>query len=71
LTLYFKGRDIIACRTYLLERGVNIKGVGIEPVYYSKIYKKFVSEKFSNTKVVFEGIILSISLRTLIMVSGK
>lgn len=55
LTLYFKGRDIIACRTYLLERGVNIKGVGIEPVYYSKIYKKFVSEKFSNTKVVFEG----------------
>jgi ABC-type multidrug transport system ATPase subunit len=54
LTLYFKGRDIIACRPYLLERGVNIKGQGIEPIYYSKIYKKFVSRKFPE-KIVFEG----------------
>jgi len=54
LTLYFKGRDIISCRPYLLERGVNIKGQGIEPIYYSKIYKKFVSKYFSE-KVVFEG----------------
>lgn len=54
LALYFKGRDIIACRPYLLERGVNIKGVGIEPIYYSKIYKKFVSRNFTE-KVVFEG----------------
>ena len=54
LTLYFKGRDIIACRPYLLERGVNIKGVGIDPIYYSRIYKKFVSRGFSD-KVVFEG----------------
>lgn len=54
LALYFKGRDIIACRPYLLERGVNIKGQGIEPIYYSKIYKKFVSRKFPE-KVVFEG----------------
>jgi ABC transport system ATP-binding/permease protein len=54
LALYFKGRDIIACRPYLLERGVNIKGVGIEPIYYSKIYKKFVSRNFPE-KVVFEG----------------
>ena len=54
LTLYFKGRDIIACRPYLLERGVNIKGLGIEPIYYSKIFKHFVSGKFSE-KVVFEG----------------
>ncbi len=54
LALYFKGRDIIACRPYLLERGVNIKGIGIEPIYYSKIFKKFVSGKFSE-KVVFEG----------------
>ena len=54
LALYFKGRDIIACRPYLLEQGVNIKGIGIEPIYYSKIYKKFVSRNFPE-KVVFEG----------------
>jgi ABC transport system ATP-binding/permease protein len=54
LALYFKGRDIIACRPYLLERGVNIKGIGIEPIYYSKIYKKFVSRNFPD-RVVFEG----------------
>ena len=54
LNLYFKGRDIIACRPYLLERGVNIKGVGIDPIYYSKIYKKFVSRNFPE-KVIFEG----------------
>ncbi|MCX6259966.1 MAG: ATP-binding cassette domain-containing protein [Bacteroidia bacterium] len=54
LTLYFKGRDIIACRPYLLDRGVNIKGQGIEPIYYSRIFKKFVSRKFPET-IVFEG----------------
>ena len=54
LALYFKGRDIIACRPYLLERGVNIKGQGIDPIYYSKIYKKFVSRGFPE-KLVFEG----------------
>ena len=52
--LYFKGRDIIAYRPYLLEKGVNIKGQGIEPIYYSKIYKEFVSERFSE-KIIFEG----------------
>jgi len=52
--LYFKGRDIIACRPYLLDRGVNIKGQGMEPIYYSKIYKKFVSRKFPE-KIFFEG----------------
>jgi ABC transport system ATP-binding/permease protein len=52
--LYFKGRDIISCRPYLLERGVNIKGQGFEPIYYSKIYKKFVSRNFPD-KIVFEG----------------
>jgi ABC-type multidrug transport system ATPase subunit len=54
LTLYFKGRDIIAFRPYLLERGVNIKGQGIEPIYYSKIFKQFVLNKITD-KVVFEG----------------
>ncbi len=54
MALYMKGRDIIACRPYLLEQGVNIKGQGIEPIYYSKIFKKFISRKFTE-KVVFEG----------------
>lgn len=54
LTLYLKGRDIIVCRPYLLERGVNIKGLGIEPIYYSKIFKQFVSRQFPE-KIVFEG----------------
>jgi ABC-type multidrug transport system ATPase subunit len=52
--LYFKGRDIIACRPYILDRGVNIKGQGIDPIYYSKIYKKFVSRKFPE-KITYEG----------------
>jgi len=53
-TLYFKGRDIIAFRPYLLDRGVNIKGQGIEPIYYSKIFKQFVISNLAD-KVVFEG----------------
>jgi ABC transport system ATP-binding/permease protein len=54
LQLYFKGRDIIACRPYLLERGVNIKGPGIDPIYYSKVYKSFLIDNYKG-KVVFEG----------------
>ncbi|MCE5346956.1 MAG: ATP-binding cassette domain-containing protein [Bacteroidales bacterium] len=54
LTLYFKGRDIISCRPYLLDRGVNIKGQGIDPIYYSRIFKKFVSRNFPE-KIFFEG----------------
>lgn len=54
LPLYFKGRDIISCRPYLLERGVNIKGPGIEPIYYSRVYKSFITGDFRE-KVVFEG----------------
>jgi ABC-type multidrug transport system ATPase subunit len=54
LALYFKGRDIIACRPYLLDRGVNIKGPGIEPIYYSKVYKAFLVDNFHG-KIIFEG----------------
>lgn len=54
LVLYFKGRDIISFRPYILDRGVNIKGQGIDPIYYSKIYKKFISRRFPE-KIVFEG----------------
>jgi ABC transport system ATP-binding/permease protein len=54
LSLYFKGRDIIACRPYLLDRGVNIKGPGIDPIYYSKVYKAFLIDRFHG-KVIFEG----------------
>jgi ABC-type multidrug transport system ATPase subunit len=62
LPLYFKGRDIIACRPYLLDRGVNIKGPGIEPIYYSKVYKAFLTDHFRG-KVVFEGHNLEFSFR--------
>jgi len=54
MNLHIKGLDIFPCRPYFLERGVNIKGQGIEPIYYSKIYKKFVSSKFPET-IYFEG----------------
>ena len=54
LTLYFKGRDIIACRPYLLDPGVNIKGPGFEPILYSKVYKSFLPGGNTN-KLVFEG----------------
>lgn len=54
LPLYFKGRDIIACRPYLLDRGVNIKGPGIEPIYYSRVYKAFLVDQFVG-KVIFEA----------------
>jgi ABC-type multidrug transport system ATPase subunit len=62
LPLYFKGRDIIACRPYLLDRGVNIKGPGIEPIYYSKVYKAFLTDQFHG-KVVFEGHNVEFSFR--------
>ncbi|MDX9928400.1 MAG: ATP-binding cassette domain-containing protein [Bacteroidales bacterium] len=52
--LYFMGRDIIPYRAYLLERGVNIKGPGIEPIYYSKVFKSFLTGKMKH-RVVFEG----------------
>jgi ABC-type multidrug transport system ATPase subunit len=54
LGLYFKGRDIIACRPYLLDRGVNIKGAGIDVIYYSKVYKTFISDNFKG-KIIFEA----------------
>jgi ABC transport system ATP-binding/permease protein len=54
LALYFKGRDIISCRPYLLDRGVNIKGPGMEPIYYSKVYKAFLIDNFHG-KIAFEG----------------
>jgi ABC-type multidrug transport system ATPase subunit len=62
LPLYFKGRDIIACRPYLLDRGVNIKGPGLEPIYYSKVSKAFLTDHFPG-KVVFEGQNVEFSFR--------
>lgn len=62
LQLYFKGRDIIACRPYLLERGVNIKGPGIDPIYYSKVYKSFLIDDFKG-RIVFEGHNLEFSFK--------
>ena len=62
MALYFKGRDIIACRPYLLDRGVNIKGPGIEPIYYSKVYKAFLIDNFLG-KIIFEGLNLEFSFK--------
>ncbi len=52
--LYFKGRDIIPYRSYLLERGVNIKGPDIDPIYYSKVMKSFFAGN-EGEDVIFEG----------------
>ena len=49
-----KEEILSACRPYLLDRGVNIKGPGIEPIYYSKVYKAFLIDNFHG-KIVFEG----------------
>lgn len=62
MKLHFKGVNIIAGRPYLLERGVNIKGHGIESIYYSRIYKKFASRKFFE-KVTYEGHGIEFSFR--------
>jgi ABC-type multidrug transport system ATPase subunit len=62
LSLYFKGRDIIACRPYLLDRGVNIKGPGIEPIYYSRVYKAFLIDNFHG-RIAFEGHDIGFSFR--------
>jgi ABC-type multidrug transport system ATPase subunit len=62
MSLYFKGRDIISCRPYLLERGVNIKAQGIETIYYSKVYKAFLIDDFKG-KLVFEGLNIQYSFK--------
>jgi len=54
MVLSYRGSEITPIRMFILERGVIIKGQEINPVYYSKIFKKFVSRKHEE-KIVFEG----------------
>lgn len=54
LNLFFRGREVFACRPYLLDRGVNIKGPEVETVFYSEIINGFLRDSFEQ-HVVFEA----------------
>ncbi len=52
--LHFKGRNIVPGRPFLLEPGVNIRGHGMAPLYYTSIFRKFIRPHFTED-IVFEG----------------
>lgn len=52
--IHFKGRSVIPMRPFLLEPGVNIRGQGMAPLYYTTIFRKFIHSGFSED-IVFEG----------------
>jgi len=52
--LHFKGRSIVPMRPFLLEPGVNIRGHGMAPLYFTAIFRKFIRSGFSED-IVFEG----------------
>ena len=52
--LHFKGRNVVPLRPYLLDPGVNIRGAGMSPLYYTAIYRKFIRGQFSED-ILFEG----------------
>jgi len=52
--LHFKGRSVVPTRPFLLEPGVNIRGQGMAPLYYTTIFRKFISPGFTE-EIVFEG----------------
>lgn len=52
--LFFKGRNVVAGRPYLLESGVSIKGRNTEPIYFSGVLRQFFRNKY-NERIVFEG----------------
>lgn len=53
-SLHFKGRSVVPMRPFLLEPGVNIRGQGMAPLYYTTIFRKFISPGFTE-EIVFEG----------------
>lgn len=53
-SLFFKGRNVIQGRPYLLELGVSIKGRETDPIYYSGILRQFFRNKYIE-RIVFEG----------------
>jgi ABC-type multidrug transport system ATPase subunit len=52
--LHFKGRNVAPLRPYLLDPGVNLRGHGMAPLYYTTIFRKFVHANFVED-IVFEG----------------
>jgi len=54
MQLHFKGLNVVPMRPYLLEPGVNIRGQGMAPLYYTVIFRKFIKANFVED-IVFEG----------------
>jgi ABC transport system ATP-binding/permease protein len=54
LSLHFKGHNIVPLRPYLLEPGVNIRGQGIPPIYYTSFFRKFIRDNFVE-QINYEG----------------
>ena len=52
--LHFKGRNVVPMRPFLLEPGVNIRGQGMAPLYYTTIFRKFIRSSFIE-EILFEG----------------
>ncbi|MDZ7635553.1 MAG: ATP-binding cassette domain-containing protein [Bacteroidales bacterium] len=52
--LHFKGRNVVPMRPFLLEPGVNIRGQGMAPLYYTAIFRKFIRSGFIE-QILFEG----------------
>ena len=52
--LHFKGRNVVPMRPFLLDPGVNLRGHGMAPLYYTTIFRKFVHANFVED-IVFEG----------------
>lgn len=54
MQLHFKGRNVVPLRPFLLEPGVNIRGHGMGPLYYTAIFRKFIKANFVED-IIFEG----------------
>ncbi len=61
-SLYFKGRQVIRGRPYLLDEGVSIKGKNIDPIYHSGILREFLRRSYAD-KIILEGHNLEFSFK--------
>jgi ABC-type multidrug transport system ATPase subunit len=52
--LHFKGRNVVPRKPFLLDPGVNIRGHGMAPLYYTTIFRKFIRANFVED-IIFEG----------------
>jgi ABC-type multidrug transport system ATPase subunit len=53
-SLHFRGRNVVPLRPFLLDPGVNIRGQGMAPLYYTTIFRKFIRASFAED-ILFEG----------------